>query len=320
MASFTKLTKESNKFLETAPKLDAASLNVETLRSKPTEKMPLSISRPDVDLEDMKILSSTGMVNVSIYRPGNTHDQVLPAVVYMHGGGWTVSREDAYAYVCAKLAGEAKCAVIFVHYSISPEVRFPVAVEECYAVLAWATNPFNSNFLKIDPTRVSVGGDSSGANLAIALTLLAKQRNLENKIKHQLLFYPITNADFSTSSYFEFSNDYLVTRDLLKFYWDQYAPEKADRDNILASPGKATKEDLQDLPPALIIVADADVLRDDGENYGRKLLDAGVSVTTIRVMGVLHGFISTTALHSQESLYVLDLAASALRRTFYEQQ
>ncbi|KAI7899077.1 alpha/beta hydrolase fold-domain-containing protein [Cokeromyces recurvatus] len=317
MAGFIKLTKESKQFADSLPKFDISSINIETLRSKPDNEVPLAISRPDVDLEDMTVISSSGLVKIRVYRPSGSHDKILPAIIYMHGGGWCVDQKASYAYICSKLAGEANCAVIFVHYSLSPEARFPTAVEECYAVLAWATNPANVNFLKIDPTSVSVGGDSSGANLAIAITLLAKQRQLENKIKHQLLFYPVTNTEFNTSSYYEFSNDYALTRDLMKFFWDQYVPEKSDRENIIACPGKATVEDLKDLPPALIIIAEADVVRDEGEDYGRKLLAAGVPATTTRVVGVLHGFVSKPNLFSQETLFALDMAAAALRRAFY---
>ncbi|CAO0796503.1 unnamed protein product [Mucor circinelloides] len=283
----------------------------------------------------MSVISTSGMVNVHIYRPSGSHDTVLPAVLYIHGGGWATETKGSYSYVCAKLAGQAECAVIFVHYSLAPEARFPTAIEECYAVLNWATNPNNSGFLKIDPTCVAIAGDSAGANLAIAVScklihvysqamiltvtfflVLAKQRNLENSIKYQVLFYPITDVTFNTSSYYEFGTDFALTRKHMEFFWDQYAPNQVDRDNILACPMKASKEELSGLPPALIVSAEADVLRDDAENFARKLMDANVPVSTTRILGVLHGFIGNPQLFCDETLFALDLAIAGLRRTF----
>ncbi|CAO3634919.1 unnamed protein product [Mucor fragilis] len=316
MATYLKLTNKTNHFLQSLPKFDPSQLTIEAIRAKPDVELSKSIPRPEFDIEQMSVISAFGMVNVHIYRPAGSHDTVLPAVVYMHGGGWATETKGSYSYVCAKLAGQAECAVIFVHYSLAPEARFPTAIEECYAVLNWATNPNNASFLKIDPTCVAVAGDSAGANLAIAVSLLAKQRNLENAIKYQILFYPITDVTFNTSSYYEFGTDFALTKKHMEFFWDQYAPDPKDRSNILACPMKASKEELSGLPPALIVSAEADVLRDDAENFARKLMDANVPVSTTRILGVLHGFIGNPQLFCDETLFALDLAIAALRRTF----
>ncbi|GAN01252.1 esterase/lipase [Mucor ambiguus] len=316
MATYLKLTNKTNHFLKTLPPFDPSQLTIEAVRAEADVELSKSIPRPEYDIEQMSVISAHGMVKVHIYRPSGSHDTVLPAVVYIHGGGWALETKGSYSYVCAKLAGQAECAVIFVHYSLAPEARFPTAIEECYAVLNWATNPNNAGFLKIDPTCVALAGDSAGGNLAIAVALLAKQRNLENAIKYQVLFYPVTDATFNTSSYYEFSTDFCLTRKHMQFFWDQYVPDQADRDNILACPMRASKEELSGLPPALIISAEADVLRDDAENFARKLMDANVVVTTTRVLGVLHGFVANPELFCDETLFALDLAIAGLRRTF----
>jgi acetyl esterase len=146
--------------------------------------------------------------------------------------------------------------------------------------------------------------------------VLAKQRKLENKINYQVLFYPVTDDAFNTASYYEFGTDFPLTRKHMEFYWNNYVPKKSDRQNILACPLKATKEELKDLPPTLIITAEADILRDEAENFGRKLVSAGVPVTTTRVLGVLHGFVANPVLFSDETLFALDMATAALRRYF----
>lgn len=316
MANYLGLTEETQKFLEKTPKFDESKLNMESIRSAPDFELSDSVPRPPVDVQEVNVNHVSGAVPVLVYRPANSQNEVLPALVYIHGGGWATETKRSYAYVCSKIASEANCAVIYVHYSLSPEARFPVALEECYSVLSWATNPANSDTLKIDPTRVAIAGDSSGGNLAIATTLLAKQRPLKNKIKYQVLIYPVTNNIFNTGSYYEFGTDWPLTRKHMQFFWDQYIPEKADRENILACPLKATKEDLQELPPALIITAEVDVIRDEAEKYGYKLLQAGVPVTTTRFSGVLHSFVTHHELFSKDTLFALDMISGALRRAF----
>ncbi|KAI8984740.1 Alpha/beta hydrolase fold-3, partial [Mycotypha africana] len=246
------------------------------------------------DREDMSIFCNGKMVNLTIYRPPCSHNDTLPALIYLHGGGWILEVDEAYDYICPKIAVEAGCAVFYVHYSLAPEGPFPTAVEECYSTYAWLANPANA-FLKVDPARIAVAGDSAGGNLAIALCLLAQQRELEHKPKFQALFYPVTNDQLNTSSYFEFSKEYPLNRRLMEWFWDLYVPGKdnEERKNPLACPLKATKEQLQTLPPTLLVTAEADVLRDEGEEFARKLLDAGVKVNCMRVLGTLHGFVSS---------------------------
>jgi acetyl esterase len=224
--------------------------------------------------------------------------------------------QGAHPYLATKLAGETHCAVFLVKYSLSPEVRFPVAVEECYSVTEYVSTPEHAKSLNVDPTRVAVGGDSAGGNLTISTTLLAKQRNLANKIKFQVLYYPSTAATCDTPSYHQFGEGHFLTSDITKFFGNNYFSGPEDLDNILAVPIKATTEDLTDLPPALCITGEADVLRDEGEAYAHKLLDANVPVTSYRVQGVLHGFMSVPPLHSQETLQVIDITTAQLRRVF----
>ncbi|CEP11517.1 hypothetical protein [Parasitella parasitica] len=309
------LNPSSRVFLSNVPSdIDYSKLTILNVRNSP--KVPLSddIPRPDVTVESIKIPADTDRhpISVDVYRPKQAGDAVLPALIYLPGGGWGVAAQGAHPYLATKLAAEANCAVLFVNYSLSPEVRFPVALEECYTVVSHATTPELAEKLKVDPTRVALGGDSAGGNLTAAVTILAKQRDsLVNKIKFQILYYPATNDDFETESYKKFGEGYYLSNGLIKLFYNNYKTEEG-KDSILLCPGKATVEDVAGVPPALLVTGEADVLRDEGESYGVKLLQANVPVTSVRMNGVIHGFMSIPMLHSEETLTVIDITTKAL--------
>jgi acetyl esterase/lipase len=182
---------------------------------------------------------------------------------------------------------------VFPNYSLSPEARFPTAIEENYAVARWVMTSGADNDL--DPSRLAVAGDSVGGNMAASLTITAKERG-DVRLAAQVLFYPVTNAAFDTGSYAEFATGYFLRRDGMQWFWDQYTTDPAERALPTASPLQATTEQLTGLPPTLVITGEADVLRDEGEAYANHLRAAGVPVTATRYQGIIHDFVMLNAL------------------------
>jgi acetyl esterase len=217
----------------------------------------------------------------------------LPAVVYFHGGGWVLGDEGTHDRLVREIAHGANAAVIFVEYSRSPEARYPVAIEEGYAVTKWVFE--TGKMINVDSLRIAVAGDSTGGNIATAVTLLAKERGGPH-LRFQVLFYPVTDARFDTKSYDQFADGYFLSRETMKWFWSHYAQNTATRDKPTASPLRATVEELRNLPPALIITAECDVLRDEGEAYAARLKEAGVPVIVTRYPGMIHDFAMLNAL------------------------
>ncbi len=184
--------------------------------------------------------------------------------------------------------------MVFPEYSLSPEARYPVAIEEGYAVAQWIGTAEGAA-KGLDGGRIAIAGDSVGGNMTIALTLLAKERG-DVSFTGQVLFYPVTDAAFDTPSYLEFAEGYFLRRDAMQWFWDQYTTDPAQRAEITASPLRATTEQLAGLPRALVITGEADVLRDEGEAYANKLRAAGVPVTAARYQGIIHDFVMLNAL------------------------
>jgi acetyl esterase len=251
------------------------------------------IEKPDVDIEDTIVPGGpAGEVSVRIMRPRGATGP-LPVVIYIHGAGWVFGNSHTHDRLIRELTVGANAAVVFPNYSLSPEARYPTAIEESYAVLRWVADHGADEDL--DASRIAIAGDSVGGNMTAALTLMAKERSGPSLVA-QLLFYPVTDASFDTESYREFATGYFLRRDAMQWFWDQYTTEEARRDEITASPLRATTEQLAGLPPALVITAEADVLRDEGEAYGRKLRAAGIDVTATRYEGVIHDFVMLNAL------------------------
>jgi len=192
-----------------------------------------------------------------------------------------------------ELAAGVNAAVVFPDYSRSPEAHYPIAIEQNYATAQWIVN--NGATRNLDASRIAVVGDSVGGNMSIALTMMAKERG-GPRLAAQVLFYPVTDANFDTPSYQQFAEGYFLSRDGMQWFWDQYTTSEAQRNEITASPLRATTEQLAGLPPALVITGEADVLRDEGEAYARKLRTAGVPVTAVRYQGIIHDFVMLNAL------------------------
>ena len=205
----------------------------------------------------------------------------------MHGGGWILGNAGTHDRLVRELAIGVNAAVVFVEYDRSPEARYPVAIEQAYATAQWITQHGATEGL--DSSRLAVAGDSVGGNMTAALTILAKQRG-DVTFVHQSLYYPVTDAGQDTDSYREFADGPYLRAKSMAWFWDAYLPEKDKRDEITASPLRATVEELAGLPEAFLIVDENDVLRDEGEAYGRKLTAAGVRTTSARYNGTLHDF------------------------------
>ncbi|MFP7478853.1 alpha/beta hydrolase [Terribacillus saccharophilus] len=266
------------------------------------------IDKPEVDIEDITIPGGpTGEVSIRIIKPKQI-DRNLPVILYSHGAGWVFGNAHTHDHLIRSLAVDSESVVVFPNYSLSPEVRYPVAIEEIYATLEWIAE--NGEEYGIDTDKITAAGDSVGGNMTAAITLMAKERK-GPKISKQLLFYPVTDANFDTESYHQFAEGYFLRRDGMQWFWDQYTTDEQQRNEITASPLRATIEDLKDLPKALVITGEADVLRDEGEAYARKLQEAGVDVTSVRFQGIIHDFVMLNELAHTEAAKGAMLLANA---------
>ncbi|NUK22315.1 alpha/beta hydrolase [Streptomyces lunaelactis] len=251
------------------------------------------IAKPEVDEEWVSVQGGpTGTVRARIVRPAGVTGS-LPVILYIHGAGWVFGNAHTHDRLVRELAVGARAAVVFPEYDLSPEARYPVAIEQNYAVARWIVAEGAGKGL--DAAWIAVAGDSVGGNMAAALTLMAKERG-DVPLVAQVLFYPVTDAAFDTDSYQQFAEGYFLRRDGMRWFWDQYTTDETERAQITASPLRATPEQLAGLPPALVITGEADVLRDEGEAYANKLRAAGVPVTAVRYQGIIHDFVMLNAL------------------------
>ncbi|MFI2206489.1 alpha/beta hydrolase [Streptomyces sp. NPDC020192] len=272
------------------------------------------IGKPEITEEWVTVQGGpTGSVRARIVRPADA-DGPLPVIVYLHGAGWVFGNAHTHDRLVRELAVGARAAVVFPEYDLSPEARYPVAIEQNYAVARWIVTDGASKGL--DAGRIAVAGDSVGGNMSAALTLMAKERGGVPLVQ-QVLFYPVTDAAFDTPSYHQFATGYFLRRDAMQWFWDQYTTDERQRAEITASPLRATTEQLTGLPPALVITGEADVLRDEGEAYANKLRQAGVPVTAVRYQGIIHDFVMLNALretHAAEG--AISQAVATLRTAF----
>lgn len=273
-----------------------------------------AVEMPEIDEEWITVKGGpTGSVKVRIVKPAGTKT-TLPVIFYIHGAGWVFGNAHTHDRLVRELAVGAGAAVVFPDYDLSPEAKYPTAIEQNYAAAQWVFAHGDEKGL--DASRFAVAGDSVGGDMAAVLTLMAKDRG-DVTICHQVLLYPVTAADFDTASYYQFAEHYFLTREGMKWFWDQYTADDAQRGEIYASPLRATVDQLSGLPPALVITAEADVLRDGGEAYAAKLRQAGVPVTQVRFGGTIHDFMMLNALRtSQASSAAITLAQVTLRAAF----
>ena len=242
---------------------------------------------PDIEVGSVTDIDADG-VPARVYRP--VGDGPFPVVMMFHGGGWVIGDLTTADGQSRDVCRGAGALVISVDYRLAPEHRFPAAADDCYAATVWAGQ--NAAEYGGDPSRLAVAGDSAGGNLAAVVAQMVRDRGGPG-IAFQLLVYPVTDgANFNTVSYRENGQDYMLTTDSMHWFWDLYAPNPEDRQNPYASPLLAG--DLSNLPPALVMTAEFDPLRDEGEAYARKLAEAGIDANLIRCAGLIHGFFAQT--------------------------
>jgi acetyl esterase len=304
--------RELTEALAKAPPLTQLSLAEARKAVEAAQSAPIPM--PDVDEAWITVPSEFGDVRVRVVRPPGVRGP-LPVVVYLHGGGWIIGSSLTHDLLTRRLSVGATAAVAFVEYSLAPEAKYPVQIEQSYAVAQWIRE--HGEIDGFDATRVAVAGDSAGGNMATVLSIMAKQRG-DTQFVHQSLYYPMTDAKAEKSESMRlFKDGPYGSADGLKWFWSSYLENDEQRSEIKVSPLQATRTDLQGLPPALVIVDQNDVLRDQGESYADKLRDAGVPTTSVRFNGTIHDFMRLNALRDSEStLAAIALAVAALRRAF----
>jgi len=270
--------------------------------------MSATIDLPIASVEDRTIPGPGGSIPVRLYTPEGRGAH--PLLLYFHGGGWVLGGLDTHDTVCRELAHGAGCAVMSVDYRLAPEHQFPAAPDDCYAALVWAAT--NAAAIGVDATRIAVGGDSAGGNLTCVTALQARDKG-GPRLCFQLPVYPVTNHSLDTPSYRENAKGYLLETESMAWFWGHYLPSDRDGEHAYASPLRAT--DFRELPPALVITAEFDPLRDEGEAYGKRLQEAGVPTELRRYDGMIHGFFGMSAIMDQAKAAIAD-ASTALRRAF----
>jgi acetyl esterase len=280
------------------------------LQSGPVAELPCLV-------EDWTLpVGPTGAIGVRIVRPKDTEGP-LPAILYFHGGGWVMGGKESHDRLVHELANGAQAAVIIVDYTLAPLAQYPIQNEQAYAVLKYVAE--NPDSLNVDVWRIAVAGDCAGGNMAAAVTLLAKERRGPN-IVFQLLFCPVVSDVIDTGAYTTLEDDPWLTRSAVQGFLDAVFPDSTSRRQAAAFPLEASLEQLNDLPDALIIVAENDVLRDQGEAYARKLMRAGVNVTSTRYNNTIHDFVVLNALaDSGAARGAIAQATAALRTVFYSE-
>lgn len=291
-----------------------------TLSPEKARSVLNSLQAPSVGIlpaviQDIEISGSDGNpIDVRIVRPRG-FTGLLPVVLYVHGGGWILGNKDTHDYLIRSIAHGANVAVVFVNYTPSPEAQYPVAIEQIYDVARYivAKGPT----LGLNPSKMVIAGDSVGGNMATVVAQMAKDRGGPNFLA-QMLLYPVTDANFNTGSYKEFGGgEYWLSKKAMEWFWDAYLPDIKRRFERYASPLRATIDQLRGLPETLLIVDENDVLRDEGEAYARKLMQAGVKVTPIRMNGLVHDFLILAPIKENQIVkQALDIVNHNLIRIF----
>ncbi|MEU8029131.1 alpha/beta hydrolase [Streptomyces sp. NPDC049099] len=270
------------------------------------------VAKPAVDEDWVTIdAGQYGHVRTRIIRPQGSM-KTLPVILYIHGAGWVFGDEKTHDRLVRELAVGVDAAVVFPVYDRAPEAKYPTQIEQNYAVGKWILQ--NGGEQNLDASRIAVCGDSVGGNMSAVFALMAKERG-DVQLAAQVLLYPVTDANFDTPSYQQFADGYYLTRDGMKWFWDAYTSDPRQRTEIYASPMRADIEQLRGLPTTLVITDEADVLRDEGEAYAAKLREAGVDVTAVRVLGMVHDFLMLDSLRDSKATTVArTLAIEALQQ------
>jgi acetyl esterase/lipase len=277
--AFLKVLNSGGPPLESLPKEDARNVLVNAQAS-------VKVDVSGIEESEKTITSDGYQVKLNIVRPQGVKGKI-PVFIFIHGGGWVLGDYPTHKRLVRDLVVLSGCAALFVNYTPSPEARYPQAISEIYAATKWVAQ--NGQEINVDGKKLAIIGNSAGGDMAAVTAIMANEKK-GPEIKLQILLWPVTDASFNQQSYAQFGEDRFLTTSVMKWMWDQYAPNQKDRKSQYVSPLQATVEQLKGLPPTLIQVAENDILRDEGEAYGRKLDEAGVKVTTIRYNGMIHDF------------------------------
>jgi acetyl esterase len=297
--------------------LNAGGPAVESLSEQDARHVLINLQASvKVDLsgidESEKTITQDGYtVKITIVRPKGNKNK-LPVFIFTHGGGWVLGDYPTHKRLVRDLVVASGCAAVFVNYTLSPEAHYPQAINEIYAAAKWVSE--HGDEINVDGKKMAAAGNSAGGNMTAAFCLMAKDRG-GPEIKLQILMWPSTDASFTENSYKEYGRQHFLTVPLMKWSWDRYTMDTAQRKEKYASPLQASLEELKDLPPALIQVAENDILRDEGEAYGRKLEQAGVKVLSVRYNGMIHDFGMLNGLAETTQVRgLIELAAAELKK------
>jgi acetyl esterase/lipase len=254
-------------------------------------------------------------IQLKIVRPKGANGQI-PVFMFFHGGGWVLGDFETHERLISDLVTGSGAAAVYVNYAPSPEAQYPTAINQAYEATLWVAQ--HGKELNLDTSKLAVVGNSVGGNMAAVVSLMAKQKGAPF-INFQLLLWPVTDANFENASYQAFANGHFLTQNMMQWFWNNYTTDPKQRNEIYASPLRASLEQLKGLPPALIQTAQKDVLRDEGEAYGAKLDAAGVDVTVTRYNGMIHDFGLLNVLKDVPAVRSAMLQASAeLKRRFVQ--
>jgi acetyl esterase/lipase len=245
----------------------------------------VSVDLSGVDISEKTITQDGLSVKLFVMKPSGAKED-LPAFMFFHGGGWVIGDFPTHQRFIRDLVVSSGAVAVHVEYSLSPEAKYPVALNECFAATKWVAE--NGKEIGVDGSRLAVVGNSAGGNLTAAVALKAKAEN-GPALRFQVLFWPVTDANLETESYNQFAEDRFLTKNMMRWFWNHYS-EPDQRNEIYASPLQATLDELKGLPPTLVQTAENDVLRDEGEAYARKLNEAGVPVSLVRYQGMIHDY------------------------------
>ena len=256
-------------------------------------------SQIEAQIDDVSIFNTEhGEISVRLVRPMGTSNEKLPLIVYCHGGGWVMGDSGSFDMTIRTIANQTKSAVAFVNYNRAPEFQYPEALNQICDTINYFAN--NGSDYNINSGRIAIAGDSAGGNMA-AVAVIKMKKEGGPKLHFQALIYPVTDADMNSDSYKEFKNGPWLTKKAMEYFFDAYVPDKNKRKEIYISPLKADITELYGLPPALIITAENDVLRDEGEAYARKLIEAGVDTACVRINNTCHDFMLLNALRDSKA-------------------
>lgn len=291
--------------LETLTPKDARGVLVGAQASVKVDLSGITVETRTIDVDGQAI-------TLKVVRPEGARG-VLPGFMFFHGGGWVLGDYPTHERLIRDLVVGSGAAAIYVDYTPSPEARYPTAINQAYAATKWVAD--NGSKIGVDGSRLAVAGNSVGGNMAAVVALKAKAAGTP-KLRFQLLLWPVTDANFNNASYNQFAEGHFLTRGMMEWFWDNYTSDPKQRNEVYASPLRASLEQLQGLPPALVQTAEMDVLRDEGEAYARRLNAAGVAVISVRYNGMIHDYGLLNVIAEVPAVRsAMDQAAQALKNS-----